>query len=44
MSVANDGLEARENCLDAGMNDYMSNPYRLEELTKVLKKWAPLVD
>jgi len=40
--TANATLQARESCLDAGMNDYMSKPYRLEELTKILKKWAPL--
>jgi CheY-like chemotaxis protein len=28
--------EARETCLQAGMNDYISKPIRIEELTTVL--------
>jgi CheY-like chemotaxis protein len=31
----------RETCLDAGMNDYISKPVILEELVKLLEKWAP---
>ena len=27
-------------CLDAGMDDYISKPFRLEELTKMIEKWA----
>lgn len=30
----------KEMCLQAGMDDYISKPVRLEELIKVLEKWA----
>lgn len=30
----------REECLKAGMNDYISKPVRLEALVSVLEKWA----
>lgn len=29
-----------ETCLNAGMNDYISKPIRLEDLVKMLEKWA----
>ena len=32
---------ARENCLDAGMNDYISKPVDVVKLTSVLEKWLP---
>jgi two-component system, sensor histidine kinase and response regulator len=30
----------RERCLDAGMDDYLAKPIRLEELTNVLNRYA----
>jgi len=30
----------REECLQAGMDDYISKPVRLDELMRLLKKWA----
>lgn len=31
----------RENCLDAGMDDYVSKPFTHEELRSMLEKWLP---
>ena len=30
----------RQKCLNAGMDDYMSKPFRIEELLKMIEKWA----
>lgn len=29
----------KESCLNAGMNDYISKPFRLEEIQLILKKY-----
>jgi CheY-like chemotaxis protein len=29
----------REKCMEAGMNDYMSKPILIDEVTRVIKKW-----
>lgn len=31
----------REKCIDAGMNDYISKPFYVEQLVAVLSKWIP---
>jgi CheY-like chemotaxis protein len=38
--TANAMAEDKEACIQAGMNDYISKPIRLEELVKILEKWA----
>lgn len=32
----------REECLNAGMNDYLSKPINVDDLLNALKKWAPV--
>lgn len=39
--TANVMQEDRERCLAAGMNDYISKPLRIRELTDVLARWLP---
>jgi CheY-like chemotaxis protein/HPt (histidine-containing phosphotransfer) domain-containing protein len=34
----------RERCLEAGMNDYLSKPFTLEQLQEVLLNWLPSRD
>jgi CheY-like chemotaxis protein/HPt (histidine-containing phosphotransfer) domain-containing protein len=33
----------RERCLSIGMNDYMSKPFRPEELAQLIEKWLPQI-
>ena len=30
----------RDQCLQAGMNDYISKPIKLEDLVSLIEKWA----
>jgi len=38
--TANAMQEDRENCLDAGMNDYISKPFKPQEIAMMIEKWA----
>jgi len=33
----------REKCLDSGMNDYISKPFKMEEIEAVLKNYTLIV-
>jgi CheY-like chemotaxis protein len=39
--TANAMAEDREQCLQAGMDAYLSKPVRIEELRAMLEQWAP---
>ena len=38
--TANAMQDDRENCLGAGMNDYISKPFKPQEIAMMLEKWA----
>jgi CheY-like chemotaxis protein len=31
----------RDNCLQAGMDDYITKPYNRGDLTAIIERWAP---
>ncbi len=39
--TADDSVGARQNCLRAGMDDYMTKPVRLDKLRDALRCWLP---
>jgi CheY-like chemotaxis protein len=39
--TANAMLSDREQCLSAGMDDYLSKPVRLSDLASMLERWLP---
>jgi hypothetical protein len=42
IAVTADAMKgARERCIDAGMNDYISKPVDVEKLKSILKQWIP---
>ena len=34
----------KEACVEAGMNDYVNKPIRVEELRDLLKKWQEIIE
>ena len=40
--TANAYEEDRQNCLAAGMDDYLSKPFSEDDLLAILRRWAPV--
>lgn len=40
--TANALSDDKYKCIEAGMDDYITKPVRLEEVVSILKRWAPL--
>ncbi|MDX2049103.1 MAG: response regulator, partial [Chitinophagaceae bacterium] len=41
--TANVMMGDREECMQSGMDDYMSKPFELEQLLNMLEKWALVI-
>lgn len=39
--TAHSSTQDRERCFAAGMDDYLSKPFRVEQLRSILKRWIP---
>ncbi|MDO8332573.1 MAG: response regulator, partial [Pseudomonas sp.] len=39
--TANAMLDERTHCIDAGMNDYLAKPFRMEQLVSLVQQWLP---
>ncbi len=37
--TANDGVDRRQSCLEAGMDDMLSKPYTLDDCARLLQRW-----
>ena len=39
--TANTAKEQREEYIQSGMNDYLSKPFDMKDMYKIVKKWIP---